>query len=94
MKTSAYCNVHAQTLLEPHEGWKEHNDEGRPFKVRLLVYNGGDSVILRGWAIKVDGSQGYIERHKSKKLNELPLNLADGVRAAYRDALQQRLDEE
>jgi len=93
MQVVGNVRTHVQATIEPEESWQLYNGNGYPFKVRVLFYTGDDGVTLRGWAIKADGSQGYIERTAYHPLDTIPAHIAEVLVSTYRHALEEALAE-
>lgn len=94
MEIHSYMQLTVDVTLEGPEQFKAYSDRNNyPFMVRKVSYGGsGNRVGLRGWAIKTNGEQGWVERTATVSFQELPERL--GLKSLLRGGYIAKLDEE
>lgn len=62
MNINTHVRVTTTVDLYGTEKFEWANEAGRPFKVDRITYSGGSRVHFSGFAIKTDGTEGFIRR--------------------------------
>ena len=92
MRPSTHARALCNLYLDDEEMWTEHNQKDLPFRVRIVIYDGGPKCRVQGFAIRADGSEGVIQRDVFLDVAALPIEIRLAVVTEVKRGLEQALE--